>query len=93
MLTSLTWNHVNIVNMARREKIPEHSTEQRDTYHHGDLKRALTEAALGLVKEKSQLLTITLRRIDGTLTSAEADRVRDQIVAACQQTFGAQLRA
>ena len=38
--------------MARPEKIPETSTEQRDTYHHGDLKRALTEAALGLVKEK-----------------------------------------
>ena len=38
--------------MARREKIPEISSEQRDTYHHGDLKRALTEAALGLVKEK-----------------------------------------
>jgi AcrR family transcriptional regulator len=52
MLTSLTCDHVNIVNMARREKIPETSTEQRDTYHHGDLKRALTEAALGLVKEK-----------------------------------------
>jgi AcrR family transcriptional regulator len=52
MLMSLTYNHVNIVNMARREKIPEHSKEQRDTYHHGDLKRALTEAALGLVKEK-----------------------------------------
>jgi AcrR family transcriptional regulator len=52
MLTSLTYDHVNIVNMARREKIPEHSKEQRDTYHHGDLKRALTEAALGLVKEK-----------------------------------------
>lgn len=26
--------------------------EQRDTYHHGDLKRALTEAALELVREK-----------------------------------------
>jgi AcrR family transcriptional regulator len=38
--------------MARREKIPEPSTEHRDTYHHGDLKRALTEAALGLVTEK-----------------------------------------
>ena len=38
--------------MLRPEKIPETSTEQRDTYHHGDLKRALTEAALGLVKEK-----------------------------------------
>ena len=52
MLTALTWDHVNIVNMARREKIPEISSEQRDTYHHGDLKRALTEAALGLVKDK-----------------------------------------
>ena len=38
--------------MARPEKIPESTTEQRDTYHHGDLKRALTEAALGLVNEK-----------------------------------------
>ena len=38
--------------MPRREKIPEPSNEQRDTYHHGDLKRALTEAALGLVSEK-----------------------------------------
>jgi AcrR family transcriptional regulator len=38
--------------MARRQKIRETSTERRDTYHHGDLKRALTEAALELVKEK-----------------------------------------
>ena len=38
--------------MPRREKIPETSAEQRDTYHHGDLKRALTEAALRLVTEK-----------------------------------------
>jgi AcrR family transcriptional regulator len=38
--------------MPRREKIPPTSNEQRDTYHHGDLKRALTEAALGLVSEK-----------------------------------------
>ena len=52
MLTSLTYGHVNIVNMARRQKIPATSAEQRDTYHHGDLKRALTEAALGLVNEK-----------------------------------------
>ena len=38
--------------MIRREKIPATSSEQRDTYHHGDLKRALTEAALGLASEK-----------------------------------------
>ncbi len=38
--------------MVRREKLPEGADEQRNTYHHGDLKRALTEAALGLVAEK-----------------------------------------
>jgi AcrR family transcriptional regulator len=39
--------------MSRRTKIPESpADEQRDTYHHGDLKRALTQAALGLVQEK-----------------------------------------
>ena len=32
--------------------MPATSSERRDTYHHGDLKRALTEAALGLVKDK-----------------------------------------
>jgi AcrR family transcriptional regulator len=37
--------------MARPERLPEVS-EQRGSYHHGDLKRALTEAALGLVTEK-----------------------------------------
>ena len=38
--------------MPRRERIPTTSAEVRDTYHHGDLKRALTDAALGLVTEK-----------------------------------------
>src|SRR6201989_619979 len=42
--------------MPRRSKIPDPSTtsdeQKRDTYHHGDLKRALTEAALELVSEK-----------------------------------------
>jgi AcrR family transcriptional regulator len=52
MLTSLTCAYVNIVNMARREKIPATAMDRRDTYHHGDLKRALTEAALELVTEK-----------------------------------------
>ncbi len=37
--------------MARPENIPE-ASEQRASYHHGDLKRALTDAALGLVTEK-----------------------------------------
>jgi AcrR family transcriptional regulator len=39
--------------MVSRSKIPKTSLdERRDTYHHGDLKRALTQAALGLVREK-----------------------------------------
>jgi AcrR family transcriptional regulator len=39
--------------MASRTKIPDTSVdERRDTYHHGDLKRALTRAALALVQEK-----------------------------------------
>jgi len=39
--------------MATRPKIPDTSSpERRDTYHHGDLKRALTDAALRLVQEK-----------------------------------------
>jgi AcrR family transcriptional regulator len=38
--------------MACRQELSEPTTGPRDTYHHGDLKRALTEAALALVKEK-----------------------------------------
>jgi len=38
--------------MARQPQIPETSAQRRETYHHGDLKRALTEAALTLVQEK-----------------------------------------
>jgi AcrR family transcriptional regulator len=41
--------------MASRSGIPSTSSGpsgRRDTYHHGDLKRALAEAALGLVAEK-----------------------------------------
>jgi phenylalanyl-tRNA synthetase beta subunit len=34
-----------------------------------------------------------LRRNDATLTNVEADRVRDQIVAACQREHAAELRA
>jgi AcrR family transcriptional regulator len=52
MLTLLTSVDVSIVNMARPRKIPGPSEVQRDTYHHGDLKRALLAAALGLVQEK-----------------------------------------
>ena len=33
-------------------QIPDAENAKRDTYHHGDLKRALTDAALQLVQEK-----------------------------------------
>ncbi len=56
----------------------------RDTYR--DAER------LGSGK-KSLLFSLTLRRPSGTLTSAEADQVRDAVVAACAQALGAQLRA
>ena len=59
------------------------SIEFRDTYR--DPQR------LGPGK-KSQLFSIVLRRTDGTLTNAEADQVRDQIVTACQRGHGAELR-
>jgi AcrR family transcriptional regulator len=52
MFTVFTSIDVNIAYMIRRERAAEDSDEQRNTYHHGDLKRALTEAALGLVTEK-----------------------------------------
>jgi AcrR family transcriptional regulator len=40
-------DNVNLVNMARKT-----AAARRDSYHHGDLKRALTSAALSLVAEK-----------------------------------------
>lgn len=43
---------VNVVNMAERRRKAATTDGQRGTYHHGDLKRALTRAALALVAEK-----------------------------------------
>ena len=40
-------DNVNLVNMALKT-----AAARRDSYHHGDLKRALTSAALSLVAEK-----------------------------------------
>ncbi len=56
MLTPFTSIDVNIVNMSRPARIPGAAKKapntKRDTYHHGDLKQALTDAALQLVGEK-----------------------------------------
>ena len=43
--------------------------------------------------KKSLLMTISLRLEDGTLTSQQADEIRDKIVSACQAKHGAELRA
>lgn len=43
--------HVNVVNMPAK-KSPTATKKRRDSYHHGDLKRALTSAALSLVAER-----------------------------------------
>ena len=43
--------------------------------------------------KKSFLFTLILRRREATLTSAEADRVRDAVIAACANAYAAQLRA
>ena len=59
------------------------SLEYRDTYR--DAER------LGAAK-KSLLFTVAWRSADGTLTSEQADELRDQIVAACRQEHAAELR-
>jgi phenylalanyl-tRNA synthetase beta chain len=43
--------------------------------------------------KKSLLFSIELRSREGTLTSEEADGIRDRVVAACAARHGAQLRA
>jgi phenylalanyl-tRNA synthetase beta chain len=43
--------------------------------------------------KKSQLFTITLRDPQSTLTSQQADAIRDRIIAACHTSLGAELRA
>jgi phenylalanyl-tRNA synthetase beta chain len=43
--------------------------------------------------KKSLLMTIVLRWSEGTLTSRQADEIRDRIVAACKARHGAELRA
>ncbi len=60
------------------------SLEYRDTYRDPD--------RLGAGK-KSFLLSIGLRSQEGTLTSQQADNIRDRIVAACRREHAAELRA
>ena len=68
-------------------------TSGGDLLEHVEYKDTYRDAERLGAGRKSLLLTMQLRRRDGTLTSDEADRVRDQVVAACQQQLGAELRA
>ena len=63
--------------------------EHLEQVEHKDIYR--DDARLGTGK-KSVLLSITLRARENTLTSHEADEIRDRIVAACGKQLGAQLR-
>jgi AcrR family transcriptional regulator len=80
--------------MARPRKIPDGVKDgQRDTYHHGDLKRALTDAALGLVQEKGPK-GFTLREVArraGVSAAAPYRHFADKeelLAAAATQGFG-----
>jgi AcrR family transcriptional regulator len=92
MLTSFTSGDVSIVNMARPGKIPDVESAKRDSYHHGDLKRALTEAALQLVQEKGPK-GFTLREVArraGVSTAAPYRHFADKsqlLAAAAAQGF------
>jgi AcrR family transcriptional regulator len=82
---------VNVVNMVE-SKSPESTRTRRDSYHHGDLKRALTHAALSLVAErgpKGFTLTEAARRA-GVSAAAPyrhfADKA-DLLAAVAEQGF------
>ena len=79
---SVQWAQVAAT--VRRNGVPYlESLDYRDTYR--DPQR------LGSGK-KSLLFSIDLRWEEGTLTSQQADAVRDRIVAACRAEHGAELR-
>jgi phenylalanyl-tRNA synthetase beta chain len=80
---AVRWAHIAAT--VRGNGGPElESLEYRDTWRDAD--------RLGGGK-KSFLFSIALRSPQGTLTSQQADSVRDGIVAACRREHGAELRA
>jgi phenylalanyl-tRNA synthetase beta chain len=58
-----------------------------------EFKEVYRDDALRAGGRKSVLVSLALRSHEGTLTGAQADAVRDRIVAACREKFGAVLRA
>src|SRR5246127_3427582 len=88
-VNSINIDHdVNVVNMARKTTV-----SRRDSYHHGDLKRALTSAALSLVAEKGPkgfTLTEAARRA-GVSAAAPYRHFADKaelLAAVAEQGFG-----
>lgn len=77
---------------ARRKRSKRSAGEHRDSYHHGDLKRALTDAALSLVAEKGPrgfTLTEAARRA-GVSAAAPYRHFADKdhlLAAAAEQGF------
>jgi len=58
-----------------------------------EFKEIYRNDALRAAGRKSMLFSLTLRSRQATLTNAEADAIRDRLVAACTDRFGAMLRA
>ncbi len=79
---SIRWSDVAATVRANCGELFE-DIQYRDTYRDAD--------RFG-VEKKSLLMTIILRSTDGTMTNQQADRLREQIVAACRKEHGAQLR-
>ncbi len=79
---SIRWSDVASTVRANCGELFE-DLKYRDTYRDAD--------RLGAEK-KSLLMTIVLRSADGTMTNQQADRLREQIVAACRKEHGAELR-
>ncbi|HUY92866.1 MAG TPA: phenylalanine--tRNA ligase subunit beta [Pirellulales bacterium] len=64
-----------------------------EALEHLEFKEIYRNDALRAAGRKSMLFSLTLRSRQATLTNAEADAIRDRIVAACGERFGAVLRA
>jgi phenylalanyl-tRNA synthetase beta chain len=58
-----------------------------------EFKEIYRNEALRAAGRKSMLFSLTLRSRQATLTNAEADAIRDRLVAACAERFAAVLRA
>lgn len=77
------WSGIAAAVRAAAGEVLEH-LEFKDIYRNDELRAR---------REKRLLFSVTLRDPRGTLTNAEADAVRDRLVAACAAQFGARLQS